>query len=121
MTKRKPKPSSPTAWIDTLDPDEIAAACEEATMDANDEEDQLSGLITMAQEALEFPFSAKVMGQVVQVVDSSSFQRNANGLDLIVEYNGGQHRIAAQSVELILPLPEGAVFLAAYLDWQRRF
>ncbi len=121
MTNNDSKPTSPTAWIDTLDADEIAAACEEATMDANDEDDQLSGLITMAQEALEFPFPAKVIGQAVQVVDSDSSQRNANGLDLIVEYSGRQHQIAAQSVELIAPLPEGAVFLAAYLDWRRRF
>ncbi len=82
-------------------------------MDANDEEDQITGLITMAVEALDFPFDAKVMGQVVEVVDLDSSERNTIGLDFIVEYNGGQHRIAAQSVELIPPFPEGA----AFLDW----
>ena len=60
MNKNVSKPSSPTAWIDTLDPEDIAAAYEEATVDAHDE------------------------------------------------------------VELIPPLPEGAVFLAACLDWRRR-
>ncbi len=115
------KLTSPTAWIDTLDPDEVAAACEEATLDANDEEEQLSGLITMAEEALEFPFPAKVMGQVVQVIDSQWSERGACGLDLIIEVEGEQHRVAAQSVELTAPLPEGAVFLAALLDWKQRF
>ncbi len=121
MTKRKSKLSSPTAWIDTLDPAEIAEAFEEATVDSKDEDEQISGLITMAEEALEFPFPAKVMGQIVQVVDSQWSERDAYGLDLIVEIDGGQHRIAAESVELTPPLPEGAVFLAAYLDWKRRF
>ncbi len=120
MAKSKTKQNRPTAWIDTLDPAEIAAACEEATVDANDEEDQLSGLITMAEEAFEFPFPAKVMGQAVQVVDSRWPARDAYGLDLIVEYDGGQYRIAAQRVELTEPLPEGAVSLAALLDWKRR-
>jgi hypothetical protein len=121
MPKRPSKPLSPTAWIDTLDPEDIAAAYEEATVDVHDEEELQTGLITMAQESLEFPFSAKVMGQVVQIVDSEWAERDAFGLDLIVEKDGGRHRIAARSVELIQPLPKGAVVLAAYLDWRRRF
>ena len=120
MTKRKSKPPSPTAWIETLDSKEIAAASEEATVDAYDEEELHSGLMTMAEEALEFPFPAKVMGQVVQVVASQWAERDAPGLDLIVEIDGLRHRIAARSVELLPPLPEGAVFLAALLDWKGR-
>ncbi len=61
MPKRPSKPPSPTAWIDTVDPDEITAAHEEATVDAHDEEELLTGLITAAEETLEFPFPAKVM------------------------------------------------------------
>lgn len=120
MNKKFSKPSSPTAWIDTLDPEGIAAAYEEATVDAHDEEELLTGLIAAAEEALGFPFPAKVMDQVVQVVASEWAERDAFGLDLIAEIDGQQHRIAAQSVELLPPLPEGAVVLAAYLDWRRR-
>jgi hypothetical protein len=120
MNKNVPKPSSPTAWIDTLDPEDIAAAYEEATVDAHDEEELLTGLISTADESLEFPFPAKVMGQVVKIVASEWAERDAFGLDLIVEKDGQQHRIAARSVALIPPLPEGAAFLAAYLDWRRR-
>ena len=121
MTRQTSVPSSPTAWIDTLDPKEIAAAYEEATVDAHDEDELLTGLITTAEEALEFPFPAKVMGQAVQVVDSEWAERDAPGLDLIVEFEGEQHRIAARNVELLPPLPDGAVFLAALLDWKQRF
>ncbi len=117
----KHKPTSPAAWIDTLDPDEIATACEEATVDANDEEDQFSGLITMALESLEFPFPAKVLGQTVQVVGADTSKMDSRGVDLIVDFDGKHYLIAARSVELAQPLPAGAVFLAAYLDWKRRF
>ena len=116
MPKRSSKLPSPTAWIDTLDQDVVSAAYEEAIVDACDEEELVSGLLTAAGESLEFPFPAKVAGRVVQVVDSKWAERNTLGLDLIVECDGGRHRIAARSVELIAPLPEGAVFLAALLD-----
>ncbi len=121
MNESLSKPSSPTAWIGTFDPKEIAAAYEEATVDACDEDERHTGLITTALEALEVPFPAKVMGQAAQVVDSEWAEREAPGLDLIVEIDGQRHRIAARSVELLPPLPEGAVFLAACLDWRRRF
>ena len=116
MPKRSSKLPSPTAWIDTLDRKVVAAAYEEATVDACDEEELVSSLITAVEESLEFPFPAKVVGQAVQVVDSKWAERDTLELDLIVERDGGRHRIAARSVELIAPLPEGAVFLAALLD-----
>ena len=39
MTKHASKPPSPTAWIETMDPKDVAAAYEEATVDAYDEEE----------------------------------------------------------------------------------
>jgi len=121
MTKRKSKPTSPTVWIDTLDLDEIAAACEEATVDACDEYEQAMGLVTMVQESLEFPFAAKVLGQTVQVITADTSKMDSRGIDLIVEFDGKQYPVAAGSVELAQPLPTGAVYLAAHLDWKRRF
>ncbi len=122
MTKRKSKPPSPTAWIDRLDPDEIEAAYDEATTDAYGDDEQHTGLLNAIGDEVAFPFSAKVMGQVVQIVRIQWPNADEFGLDLIAESDGGRlHRIAAQSVELIAPLPEGAAFLAAYLDWKRRF
>ncbi len=57
----------------------------------------------------------------MQITGSEWADRNALDLDMIVEFDGTRQRIAARSVELIPPLPEGAVFLAAFLDWKRRF
>lgn len=119
-TYRSKKPTFPTSWIDAFDTNEIAEAFEEATVDAMDEHEQHSGLATMAQESLEFPFPALVIGQKMQVIDAQWSKTDSRGLDLIVEFNGKQHAIAAQSVQLTEPLPEGAVFLAAFLDWKRR-
>ena len=121
MPNRPSKPSSPTAWIDTLEPQDIAAAYEEATVDAHDEEELHTGLMTAIEESLVFPFTAKVMGQVVDIVGSEWTEQDEFGLDLVVDIDGQRHRMAAQSVELIPPLPDGAVCLAAYLDWRRRF
>jgi len=116
------KPTSPTGWIDTLDADEIELAYEEATTDAFGDYEQHTGLLTAIGHEVAFPFPAKVMGQVVQIVRMQWPNADEFGLDLIAESDGGRlHRIAAQSVELTLPLPEGAAFLAAFLDWRRRF
>ena len=122
MTKsRSKKTASLTSWIESLDADEIAEALEEATVDAMDDDEQHGGLATMVQEAVVFPFPAKVIGQQVQVVAAEWSDMDSRGVDLIVELDGKRYAIAAQSVELIQPLPEGAVFLAAFLDWKRRF
>ena len=41
------------------------------------------------------------------------------GLDHFIERNGDKHRVDARSVELVAPLPEGHLTLAAYLQWRR--
>jgi hypothetical protein len=41
------------------------------------------------------------------------------GLDLVCERAGKRHRVEARSVELIPPLPDGHLYLAAYLAWKR--
>ena len=37
------------------------------------------------------------------------------GLDLVVKRGGGRHRIETRSVNLLEPLPEGHLYLSAYL------
>ena len=70
-------------------------------------------------ELLNFPFSAKVLGDVVTVVAIELPEDSEFGLDLVIERNGEQHRIDARSVELIKPFPDGHLTLAAYLQWRR--
>ncbi len=97
--------------MDGLDRVEVRAALEEATVDAYDEYEQYTGLLTMVQDQVVFPFRARVLGEEVEMewAEDDEFR-----LDLVCERGGKQHRIEARSVELIPPLPDGHLYLAAY-------
>ena len=114
---RKAKTKS---WTNKLDRDEVREALEQACIDAYDEDEQHTGLLTLVGDELQFPFEARVMGKAVQVVDMKWPEDDSYGLDLICEIDGDQHGIEARSVELLRPFPQGYQFLAAYLDWKRR-
>ncbi len=116
MPKRK---SKPVTWYDHLDPTEIEAALEDATVDSKDKEEQLSGLFYAMEEELEFPWKASVLGEAVTVVGIEMPDRDRLGIDLVVERNGKQSRIEARSVEMLEPFPDGHLYLAAYLQWKQ--
>ncbi len=112
--KRSRKKSFPTDWVRLLGADAIEAAWDDAVADAYDDDEQWSGIMDAIVNELQFPFSARVMGLDLSVVDAEQ-PKVGRGLDLIVELNGQQHRIEARSVELVPPLPAGAEYLAAYV------
>lgn len=119
MAKRADKNSTPTQWIDGLDAEAIDEARENACTDAYGDYEQHTGFMTALEELLNFPFSAKVLGDVVSVVAMQWPKDSEFGLDLVFERNGGKQRIDARSVELLPPLPDGHLTLAAYLQWRR--
>lgn len=108
-----------TAWTEKLDEDDIRETREEATVDCHDEHEQHSGLLTMVDQELQFPFPARVIGEGVTVVGMEWPEDCELGLDLVVEHKGERHRVDARSVEVLEPLPDGHLFLAAYLAWRR--
>jgi len=116
MPKTKTQP-----WWKTIDSDEISEAMSVATTDAYDDHEQHTGLLTAIDEDVRFPFKAVVLGQNVEIMGSDIPPDDGLGLDLICEFNGQRHRIAARNIELIKPFPQGYAFLAAYLDWKSRF
>ncbi|MEQ1903851.1 MAG: hypothetical protein ABL888_06680 [Pirellulaceae bacterium] len=118
MTARKSKPKKVVPWWKSLDGADIREAMDEACVDAYDEHEQCMGLTTMAMEELAFPFPAKVMGEPVSVVDAETPEHDPFGLDLIVLHKQKRYAIAAGSVEMPEPLPDGHLFLAAYLHWR---
>jgi len=73
------------------------------------------------EEALDFPFEARLAGDVVSIVGIEQSTHDPLGLDLVCEKGGKKHMIAARSIELTGELPDGQVFLAAYLDWRSKF
>ena len=111
----------PTAvkWRAALDESQVREAFENAIIDAYGDSEQHSGLLTMIEEEVKFPFRAKVMGELVSVVGMEWPDGDEFGLDFVCECGGERHRIEARSVDLVPPLPEGHLYIAAYLDWKR--
>ncbi|MEQ9406514.1 MAG: calcium-binding protein [Fuerstiella sp.] len=110
---------SAAAWTEGLDADAVREAHDDATVDCYDASEQHSGLLTMVDQELQFPFPARVIGEDVTVVDMEWPGDCELGLDLVVEHKGERHRVDARSVEVLEPLPDGHLFLAAYLAWRR--
>ncbi len=119
MPKQPNKKSAATEWLDALDPEAIDEARENACVDAYGDYEQHTGFMTALEEVLHFPFSAKVLGEVVSVVAMKWPKDSEFGMDLVIERNGGKHRIDARSVEVLKPLPDGHLTLAAYLKWRQ--
>lgn len=105
-------------WVKKLDPNEVREALEEACVDCYDEHEQSTGLITMVDQELSFPFPAELMGENVEVVGACTSKFDPLGLELVVAHRGKRFAIVAHCVELRKPLPEGHLYLAAYLDWR---
>ena len=84
MPKTKKKTKA-TRWTDQLDRGLVCAALEDACVDAYDEYEQHTGLLTMIENDLRFPFRAHVLGEQVNVVDMEWPENNQFGLDLVCE------------------------------------
>jgi hypothetical protein len=118
MADNKPNPKA-VNWYDELDKADIDAAFEEATVDCYGEGEQASGLFCALYDELICPWQAKVLGEVVTVVDVEQAANDPYGIDVVIDRNGALHRIEARSVEPLKPLPDGHLILAAYLRWKR--
>jgi hypothetical protein len=91
---------------------------EEATVDAYDEEEQHSGLLTMIEDNVVCPFKAQLIGEEVEVTE---FVWPASGLGLKVRctYKGKTHLVDITSLEWTDSLPEGFEWIEAYLEWRK--
>lgn len=107
------------SWIKKFGADEIRSAMEEACIDCYDPEEQSNGLFHMLDQELAFPFPATVIGETVEVVSVTSAKFDSLGIDVIVRRKKKEYAVAATSITPAEPLPDGAVYLAAFLDWKR--
>ncbi|PVE04334.1 hypothetical protein Y717_12550 [Streptomyces scopuliridis RB72] len=103
------EPSKP--WTEQ----ELDALVEEATVDAYDTEEQLSGLFTMVQEHLAVPFTTTVLGVQVTVEDIDLTE----GSHIVARCVRGpwQQAIGILDLPLPVPAPDGAQWIAAYRRW----
>ena len=87
MAKRTKKSNKKGKWTDSLDPEAVHEALEEATVDAHDESAQHTDLLTVIQDEVEFPFPALVLGEKVNIVDME-WPDDEVGLDFVCERKG---------------------------------
>ncbi len=106
-------------WTAQLDPERVREAFDEAILDCYGEYEQHSGLLTMIEQEVKFPFQAQVLGDRVKIVGMEWPDDEEFGLDFVCERKGKPHRVEARSVELISPFPAGHLYIAAYLDWKK--
>jgi len=99
----------------TLGKAELEAMIDEATVDAYNEDEQLTGLFTMLQENLAVPFTTTVLGVevVVRAVDLAQDGR------IVALCSRDRIRQAIGILDLPLPTPgpEGAAWIEAYRQW----
>ncbi len=108
--KRRHKDRPPRLTKARLD-----ALVAEATVDAYDESEQRTGLLTMIQENLRLPFETIVLGIPVQV-EEVEFNKGGEIVAICVRES---HRQAIPIIDLPLlsPPPKGAEWIEAYRHW----
>jgi hypothetical protein len=100
-----------------LTPAELDELIEEATVDAYNDHEQITGLFTMLDEHLAVPFDTELLGITITV----------KKIDLTVEHeivaicHRGAHKQSIPILELPLPArrPDGAQWIDAYRRWRR--
>jgi hypothetical protein len=93
---------------------ELDLLIDEAIVDANGEDEQLSGFAVMIADNLAVPFETTVLGVTVTVEKVSE-----TGSGIVAICVRGKHRQAIPVLDLPLPdpPPRGAEWIAAYDRW----
>jgi hypothetical protein len=96
---------------------ELDALIEEATIDCYNEDEQVTGLLTMIEDTLDTPFETLVLG--VDVI--AERVELADCGHIVAICSRGNHRQAIPIVDLPLPTPPpaGAEWIEAYRRWLR--
>jgi hypothetical protein len=110
--RRRPTRSWPPS------PHRLDALIEEATVDAYSESEHATAFLTALEENLALPFGATVLGEavVVEKIDLS----NADELLAICRRRGKRLKVRLLDLDLPVPRPKGAEWVAAYRRWSRR-
>ncbi len=99
-------------------PRRLDALIEEATLDAYGESEQATAFLTMLEEHLALPFGATVLGEAVVVVKIDL--SGADELIAMCRLRGKRQKVRLLDLELPVPRPKGAEWIAAYHRWARR-
>lgn len=94
---------------------ELDALVEEATVDAYDDDEQLSGFHVMFDEHLAMPFQTTVLG--VEVTVKKIDLLPGSGIVAICARGAYRQAIGILDLPLPDPPPQGAEWIAAYRHW----
>jgi len=102
-----------------MDEERLRDLLEEATVDCYDEEEEFTGIFyTLAEGGLNLPLEARVLGELVEVVDmdgaSSSLRR---GIVALVRKGDREYPLALADLEFVDPDPASAEWLEVYRYW----
>ena len=89
---------------------------EEATVDAYDEHEQVTGFLIRLEEHLAMPFTTRLLGDDV-VVESLDVDELA--ILAVCRRGREKQRVRIQDLPLPKPPPAGAEWIAAYRQWAR--
>jgi hypothetical protein len=95
----------------------IEAMIEEATVDAYNDDEQLTGLFTMIEERLVVPFTTTVLGVEVTV---QKVDLTADTIVAVCARSRHRQRIHLLDLPLPTPPPDGAEWIDAYRHWAGR-
>ena len=95
---------------------ELDALIEEATVDAYDDSEQMTGFHTMLVENLELPFGTEVLG--VEVTVEKLDWTDDNQIAAICTRGKSSQRIAILDLPLPKPPPKGTEWIDAYRRWR---
>jgi hypothetical protein len=95
----------------------IKAMIEEATVDAYNDDEQLTGLYTMIEGNLAVPFTTTVLGVEVTV---KNVDLAADTIVAICTRGRDRQRIDLLDLPLPTPPPDGAEWIDAYRHWAGR-
>lgn len=92
----------------------LEAMIAEATVDAYNDDDQLTGLFTMLDEHLAVPFTTTVLGVEVTV---QKVDLTGDSIVAIFVRGRDRQRIGLLDLPLPTPPPDGAAWIDAYRHW----
>jgi hypothetical protein len=99
-----------------LSEEELDTLIEQATLDAYNDEEQLTGFAVMIEDNLQMPFETTVLGVMVTVKGITQAEAGIVADCL----RDGQHQaISVLDLPLPEPPPKGAEWIAAYRRWAR--
>ncbi len=95
----------------------LDAMIEEATVDAYNDDEQITGLFTMLEEHLELPFDTEMLGITITVTKIDL----TPGHEIVAICRRDAHKQTIPILDLPLPdpAPDGVEWIHAYRRWGR--